>query len=242
MATSAETAERIEQLQGMILEGQPNTVCLTFARQTWGGLQSAGVSVAQESLGSDKGRHRGIWNRPSGAAELVNPDAYGRGWSSDEAKQSWSCSWRHPSARSHDGHRLQQPPFWRRTRLRAQKLQLVQGPSAQARHHLSDSQASPNYQCQKSNSKLSWRRSKLTPAFRKSSMELQMQMLFWRLPKKQGLQLLQKIFNRHRKNCQTRSLKPRWVVLKTRSRAVGAGGMAITLGCNAILFNCCICL
>ena len=36
MATAAETAERIEQLQGMILAGQPNTACLTFMRQTWG--------------------------------------------------------------------------------------------------------------------------------------------------------------------------------------------------------------
>ena len=36
MATAAETAERIERLQRMILSGQPNTACLTFARQKWG--------------------------------------------------------------------------------------------------------------------------------------------------------------------------------------------------------------
>ena len=37
-ATSAETAERVEHLQGMILTGQHNTECLAFARQTWGGV------------------------------------------------------------------------------------------------------------------------------------------------------------------------------------------------------------
>ena len=35
-ATAAETSDRIDALQGLILEGQPNTACLTFARQQWG--------------------------------------------------------------------------------------------------------------------------------------------------------------------------------------------------------------
>ena len=35
-ATSAESADRIDQLQGMILAGSNNTECLAFARQTWG--------------------------------------------------------------------------------------------------------------------------------------------------------------------------------------------------------------
>ena len=35
-ATAAETTERIEQLQEMILKGEPNTACLAYARQTWG--------------------------------------------------------------------------------------------------------------------------------------------------------------------------------------------------------------
>ena len=35
-ATSAESAERVDQLQGMILNGEPNTACLAHARQTWG--------------------------------------------------------------------------------------------------------------------------------------------------------------------------------------------------------------
>ena len=34
-ATSAESADRIDQLQGMILAGSNNTECLAFARQTW---------------------------------------------------------------------------------------------------------------------------------------------------------------------------------------------------------------
>ena len=49
MATSAETAERIEQLQGMILEGQPNTVCLTFARQTWGVSRAQGYRLLKKA-------------------------------------------------------------------------------------------------------------------------------------------------------------------------------------------------
>ena len=32
------TAERVDLLQGMILAGEPNTACLTYARQTWGCL------------------------------------------------------------------------------------------------------------------------------------------------------------------------------------------------------------
>ena len=55
MVTAAETAERIEQLQGMILAGQPNTSCLTFARQTWGGLPVPVLQAVEESLGADQG-------------------------------------------------------------------------------------------------------------------------------------------------------------------------------------------
>ena len=35
-ATSAESAERVDQLQLMILAGSNNTACLQYARQTWG--------------------------------------------------------------------------------------------------------------------------------------------------------------------------------------------------------------
>ena len=49
MASAAETAERIEQLQGMILAGQPNTACLTFARQTWGVSRSQGYRLLKKA-------------------------------------------------------------------------------------------------------------------------------------------------------------------------------------------------
>ena len=49
MATAAETAERIERLQGMILAGQPNTACLTFARQTWGVSRSQGYRLLKKA-------------------------------------------------------------------------------------------------------------------------------------------------------------------------------------------------
>ena len=35
-ATALETAERVDHLQVMILEGEPNTSCLAFARNEWG--------------------------------------------------------------------------------------------------------------------------------------------------------------------------------------------------------------
>ena len=35
-ATALETAERVDHLQVMILEGEPNTSCLAFARTEWG--------------------------------------------------------------------------------------------------------------------------------------------------------------------------------------------------------------
>ena len=49
MATAAETAERIERLQRMILSGQPNTACLTFARQTWGVSRSQGCRLLKKA-------------------------------------------------------------------------------------------------------------------------------------------------------------------------------------------------
>ena len=48
-ATSAETAERVEHLQGMILAGQPNTACLTFARQTWGVSRAQGYQLLKKA-------------------------------------------------------------------------------------------------------------------------------------------------------------------------------------------------
>ena len=48
-ATSAESAERVDQLQGMILAGQPNTACLTYARQTWGVSRSQGYRLLKKA-------------------------------------------------------------------------------------------------------------------------------------------------------------------------------------------------
>ena len=48
-ATSAESAERVDQLQGMILAGQPNTTCLTYARQTWGVSRSQGYKLLKRA-------------------------------------------------------------------------------------------------------------------------------------------------------------------------------------------------
>ena len=48
-ANSEATAERVDQLQGMILSGQPNTTCLTYARQTWGVSRSQGYRLLKRA-------------------------------------------------------------------------------------------------------------------------------------------------------------------------------------------------
>ena len=48
-ATSAESAERVDHLQGMILAGQPNTACLTYARQAWGVSRSQGYRLLKKA-------------------------------------------------------------------------------------------------------------------------------------------------------------------------------------------------
>ena len=48
-ATSAESAERVDQLQLMILAGQSNTVCLTFMRQTWGVSRAQGYRLLKKA-------------------------------------------------------------------------------------------------------------------------------------------------------------------------------------------------
>ena len=48
-ATATEIAERVEHLQGMILAGQSNTVCLTFARQPWGISRSQGYRLLKKA-------------------------------------------------------------------------------------------------------------------------------------------------------------------------------------------------
>ena len=48
-ATATETAERFEHLQGMILAGQSNTVCLAFMRQTWGVSRAQGYRLLKKA-------------------------------------------------------------------------------------------------------------------------------------------------------------------------------------------------
>ena len=48
-ATSAESAERVEHLQGMILAGQPNTACLAYARHTWGVSRAQGYKLIKRA-------------------------------------------------------------------------------------------------------------------------------------------------------------------------------------------------
>ena len=46
---SAESAERVDQLQGMILNGEPNTACLAHARQTWGVSRAQGYRLLKRA-------------------------------------------------------------------------------------------------------------------------------------------------------------------------------------------------
>ena len=48
-ANAEATAERVDHLQGMILAGEPNTTCLTFARQTWGISRSQGYRLLKKA-------------------------------------------------------------------------------------------------------------------------------------------------------------------------------------------------
>ena len=48
-ATATDIAERVDHLQGMILAGQPNTACLTFARQAWGVSRSQGYRLLKKA-------------------------------------------------------------------------------------------------------------------------------------------------------------------------------------------------
>ena len=48
-ATAAETSGRIEQLQEMILEGEPNTACLAYTRNTWGLSRAQGYKLIKRA-------------------------------------------------------------------------------------------------------------------------------------------------------------------------------------------------
>ena len=53
-ANAEATAERVDHLQGMILAGEPNTACLTYARQTWGVSRSQGYRLLKKAWGQIK--------------------------------------------------------------------------------------------------------------------------------------------------------------------------------------------
>ena len=53
-ATSAESAERVDQLQEMILAVQSNAVCLTFMRQTWGVSRAQGYRLLKKAWAQTK--------------------------------------------------------------------------------------------------------------------------------------------------------------------------------------------
>ncbi len=48
-ANAEATAKRVDHLQGMILAGEPNTACLTYARQTWGVSRSQGYRLLKKA-------------------------------------------------------------------------------------------------------------------------------------------------------------------------------------------------
>ena len=48
-ANAEATAERVDQLQAMILNGEPNTACLAHARQTWGVSRAQGYRLLKKA-------------------------------------------------------------------------------------------------------------------------------------------------------------------------------------------------
>ncbi len=48
-ATAAETSDRIDTFQGMILAGTPNTECLAFARKEWGVSRARGYELLKRA-------------------------------------------------------------------------------------------------------------------------------------------------------------------------------------------------
>ena len=55
-ATTAETSDLIDKLQGLILEGEPNTACLGFARQHIQRLGQHNQGVAWQKCRQEGGR------------------------------------------------------------------------------------------------------------------------------------------------------------------------------------------
>ena len=53
-ANAEATAERVDHLQGMILAGEPNTACLTYARHTWGVSRAQGYRLLKKAWAQTK--------------------------------------------------------------------------------------------------------------------------------------------------------------------------------------------
>ena len=53
-ATAKETVERVEHVQGMLLAGESNTVCLAFMRQTWGVSRAQGYRLLKKAWAQTK--------------------------------------------------------------------------------------------------------------------------------------------------------------------------------------------
>ena len=99
-ATAAETSDRIDALQGMILEGEPNNCMSQLCETAVGYLPSTGLQAPETCPDSDHGRC--WWNRYWSAwtTGLVNTDADVRGWSGKTTEQL-NLAWfiLHPVAR-----------------------------------------------------------------------------------------------------------------------------------------------
>ena len=54
-AIAAETSDRIDALQVMILAGTPNTECLAFARKEWGISRAHGYELMKRAWTQNKG-------------------------------------------------------------------------------------------------------------------------------------------------------------------------------------------
>ena len=113
-ATAAETAERIERLQGMILSGEPNTACLAYARHTWGVYRAQGYKLVKRAWAQIKDdiNKSGIDRQEllSWSIQTLMGRGDGRSWAGDAAEEPGRCGVLHPPARPHDRYRIQLTP------------------------------------------------------------------------------------------------------------------------------------
>ena len=106
-ANAEATAERVDHLQGMILAGEPNTACLTYARQTWGVSRSQGYRLLKKAWQQIK---NDIDESGIDRQELLSWSIQTLMAAAGQAMQQGiprRRGKRHPPARSHDRHRVQ---------------------------------------------------------------------------------------------------------------------------------------